>query len=87
VTGASDTVTEYNASSANVSGGGDTVDQKQSGDYVGLLGGSGYLINASGSGGTVATTADANFNLAGSDESVDLATVAIWGCWAVPDIR
>jgi hypothetical protein len=54
---------------ANVAGGNDTVNVG-AGAYLGLLGGSGYLVNASSA--TIETTGGTSFNLAGGDDSVGL---------------
>jgi predicted Zn-dependent protease len=74
VSGASNKVMEYAGSSANISGGADTVIQNGAGDYAGLLGGLGYVVDASGAGGNVATLANTSLSVSGSDETINLGS-------------
>jgi len=60
--GSGDTLYEAADNAFSVAGGNDSVVMGDSGDYLGLLGGSGYSVL--GNGGTIDTLANTSFNLA-----------------------
>ncbi|WP_428488422.1 beta strand repeat-containing protein [Rhodopila sp.] len=70
VTGTGDTIFESANNAFNVAGGSDTIHLGSAGDYLGLLGGSGYSVTATGD--TINTSANTSLNLAGGNDSVGL---------------
>ena len=75
ITGSGNTLTETGNNVSfnvqNTGGGASTVNLNGAGDYVGLLGGTGYAVN--GSNGSVATWANTDFSLVGSNNAVSLS--------------
>ncbi|MDR6412894.1 UNVERIFIED_ORG: hypothetical protein ABIC62_006283, partial [Burkholderia sp. 1595] len=70
VSGSGDTIDTWSNTSFNLAGGSDNVGLGGSGDYLGLLGGSGYSV--SGQGDTIDTWGNTGLNLAGANDNVGL---------------